>query len=145
MLTAENVREVFDYAEDHGGLLWRRRPGAPKNWNSRWAGERAGCVNQYGYRQLTYSKRNYLEHRVVWLWHHGVWPSQVVDHVNRDQLDNRIENLRDVSHSVNRRNVSAVYVRPNRTGTWTLSYTFDNEAQARAALDYCQNIGRNVA
>lgn len=35
-----------------------------------------------------------LAHRVVWALTYGEWPSGWVDHINRDTLDNRPENLR---------------------------------------------------
>lgn len=133
MLTPDNVRLLFSYDDIEGGLYWLPRSG-PRNWNSRFAGTRVGCVNRYGYRQLLYRKRSYHEHRVVWLWHHGVWPSDLIDHINRVRLDNRIENLRDVPPSVNRRNTDARYVYQTPSGSWSLSYTFDTEDEARAAL-----------
>jgi hypothetical protein len=139
MLTAENVRDIFDYCPDEGGLLWRPRQG-PVNWNTRFAGKRVGCVNQYGYRQLTYLRKNYSEHRVVWLWHRGSWPTQMIDHINRDRVDNRIENLRDVDAFTNRTNVDAAYLRRNYTGTWSLSFTFRTEQEAVEALALCQRI-----
>lgn len=46
-----------------------------------------------------------MHHRVVWFLHHGYWPKEI-DHINRDGRDNRIENLRDVSHHVNVMNKS---------------------------------------
>ena len=48
----------------------------------------------------------YAEHRVVWLYYYGVWPTGHVDHVNHDEQDNRIENLRDVSQQENNMNNS---------------------------------------
>ena len=49
-------------------------------------------------------------HKLVWMMHNN-WaePDGVIDHINRDSLDNRIENLRVVSHTenmVNRSNAS---------------------------------------
>lgn len=40
-------------------------------------------------------------HRVAWFLYYGKWPEKCIDHINGDRSDNRIENLRDVSHSEN--------------------------------------------
>lgn len=51
--------------------------------------------------------RRYTEyvHRIVWMLHHGVIPEgKVIDHIDRDKLNNTIENLRLVSHSDNYKN-----------------------------------------
>ena len=39
--------------------------------------------------------------RIVWALCHDQLPTQTIDHINGDQLDNRIENLREVSQSDN--------------------------------------------
>ena len=47
-----------------------------------------------------------LAHRVVWILTHGeIQEGMVIDHINRDPSDNRIENLRCVSQAVNLSNV----------------------------------------
>lgn len=63
-----------------------------------------GWQQKNGYRMLSYRNKKYLTHRVIWYLHYGKWPAHNIDHINRDRLDNRIENLRDVSQSINTRN-----------------------------------------
>lgn len=60
---------------------------------------------QNGYRRTTIDGVAVLEHRLAWLYVHGRWPSQQIDHINGNRTDNRIANLREVSQSVNMRNL----------------------------------------
>ena len=43
-------------------------------------------------------------HRVAWLLFFGEFPKNELDHINRDKLDNRIENLRECNSSQNAAN-----------------------------------------
>ena len=52
--------------------------------------------------------RQYRTHRLAWFYVHGVWPTGVVDHKDRDPYNNRIENLRDVPRAVNNQNQKPV-------------------------------------
>lgn len=64
--------------------------------------------NEFGYIRLIirYSGRAVplCAHRLIWFLHYGKFPASILDHINRDKTDNRIENLREVSHSENHRN-----------------------------------------
>lgn len=50
-----------------------------------------------------YGKSLYIHH-IVWFLNKRYWPKQMLDHVNRDPIDNRIENLREVTAAQNSAN-----------------------------------------
>lgn len=72
-----------------------------KAWGRKPAGNVLSSKNAHGYVQISVAGRSYTAQRLAWLYVHGVWPDGVVDHINRIRDDNRISNLRCVSHSQN--------------------------------------------
>ena len=90
---------------DEDSKLWWIRPRGGRN-----CGLEAGGVNDKGYRVVSIkwngSARNYRVHRVMWAMRNGAWPEGEIDHINRNRLDNRPENMRDVPRAVNGRNLS---------------------------------------
>jgi hypothetical protein len=93
----ELLRELFDYAD--GFLYWRVNKG-PKAQK----GSRAGAVNTEGYWLVGINRKKYLAHRLIWVMH-GNSPVALLDHINGDRLDNRIENLREADPGINMRNM----------------------------------------
>ena len=74
-------------------------------------GARAGRQTQT-YRQIGIHNIRYVEHRLIWSWHHGPIPEgMVVDHVNDCKTDNRIENLQLLT---DRENVAKNRTKPGR-------------------------------
>ena len=65
--------------------------------------------NSRQYRRFDFrhgSKQKHLNyHWAVWVWHHGHFPTMQLDHINGNETDNRIENLREVSGSENKLNM----------------------------------------
>jgi len=96
-ITQARVKELFDYRED-GELILKARTA----YNTR-KGDAAGC-SSCGYRRTSVDYRRHMNHRLIWLWHYGYLPENRIDHINRNKSDNRIENLREVSHACNLRN-----------------------------------------
>jgi len=63
-------------------------------------GDIAG-YEQRGYLALSINKKRILLHRLAWFVVYGELPTGIIDHINRDITDNRIENLRDVTRMEN--------------------------------------------
>jgi len=99
MLTRERLQELLHYDPETGVFTWRVKPSRRVR-----TGATAGCFDKEGYWQIKVEKRIYFAHRLAWLYVHGVWPENVIDHKNREKADNRICNLRDVTQSVNMQN-----------------------------------------
>ena len=87
------------YDQDTGVLAWKVRPPRAQKDGT------AGCLNGEGYRRVVIEKRNYLAHRLAWLYVHGEWPKNHIDHINGIRSDNRLANLRDVPQAINLQNV----------------------------------------
>jgi hypothetical protein len=98
-INVDEVREVFDYNEETGDLIWNIRKGPRAN-----IGDVAGCYNNTGYRQIKYKGKPYLSHRLIWLYVYGYFPIDEIDHIDGDRANNRISNLRAVSRQENQKN-----------------------------------------
>jgi hypothetical protein len=123
MLTQARVRELFDYRED--GELIRKVNVA----RCARIGDVAGYLNNIGYKVTKVDGKSYLNHRLIWLWHHGYLPEHGLDHIDRNKVNNRIENLREVSHSCNMRNCKIA--KNNSSGVTGVSMSRDNKWYAQ--------------
>jgi hypothetical protein len=92
-ITITYLQELFTY--DDGKLFWKI-----KRKGSNGVGTRVGTQSPDGYRYVGIDRNRFLEHRIIWLMLHG-WLPQEVDHINMVKNDNRIENLRAATSSLN--------------------------------------------
>jgi hypothetical protein len=91
-ITQEQLREIFDYCD--GQLVWK------KCRNTTVIGKPAGAVGGRGYVNVKLNGKTYTAHRLVYLMLHGYAP-EMIDHIDRDKTNNRIENLRPATASQN--------------------------------------------
>lgn len=104
-MNQELVRRLFTYKR--GVLYWNHRPledfkriNAYVMWNKRYSLRPAGSPDPRGYIRIGVYKKYYSAHRLIWLYHYGVFP-EMIDHKNGKKADNRISNLRAVKCSQN--------------------------------------------
>lgn len=122
--TQAQLHELFDYNPDTGCLLRKvSRRGKAR------AGMPAGNRMTDGYMRVYLFGNSVLVHRLVWFYVHGEWPTNQVDHINGDRADNRLVNLRVVTHRQNTQN------RPeHRTGRLVGCRLKNNRWEARVLL-----------
>jgi len=95
----KRVRELFYYFDD-GYLCWRIN-----RTNGVSAGDIAGNMcKSTGYFVIGIDGIQYQLHRIIFLWHHGYMPEHDIDHRDKDQLNNKIGNLREITEQCNMRN-----------------------------------------
>lgn len=62
-------------------------------------------ITPYGYYQINILGRPYTLHRLIFLYMTGRFPTADVDHKNGNRLDNRWNNLREVTRQENLKNI----------------------------------------
>lgn len=114
----EYLKSILDYNQETGLFTWKKRPvstfvsvTASKVWNSNYPGKVAGTKHESrgkSYRRISINNSDLPSHRLAWIFVYGFIPDDMeIDHINGDGQDNRMSNLRLVSHtqnSMNRRN-----------------------------------------
>jgi len=68
-----------------------------------------GSISDNRCLAIFFNNKSYYAHRMAWALYYGKWPVKLVDHKNRNSLDNRICNLREASHAQNAFNAICGY------------------------------------
>lgn len=100
------LKEIFEYDESSpSALRWKvdRFSGHGKLQIS--SGSVVGSLNGSGYWQTTINGDMFAVHRLVYQMFFGTIPEGlIIDHINGIRSDNRVQNLRTISFSLNARN-----------------------------------------
>lgn len=149
--TVAEAMRALRYDADTGDIVRMSRPD-----------RLAGALDSKGYRQIRVAGRLFLAHRLAWFLHYGVWPSAHLDHIDRNPQNNRISNLREVSHRQNHynRKVSALNTSGHtgvnlRGGKWQARIStpngrvflgsFNSAAEAAAAYSAAKRVHQQIS
>lgn len=112
MLTQERLKKLLHYDPLTGIFRWKERSFKMfktsrdcNAWNAKYAGKVAGCKRHDKRVIISIDGEIYLSHRLAWLYVHGYFPEQGIDHKDRNPSHNWISNLRPVTNQCNMRNV----------------------------------------
>ena len=95
----EELKEFLDYNPDTGIFTWIKGRQSIK------VGQVAGKANGNGYLRIRFKGIKYFAHRLAYYMYHGIDPlEKLVDHIDGDKSNNKINNLRLASKSQNAMN-----------------------------------------
>lgn len=92
------ILEAFEYEPSTGIVRHRRGKRAGEPVGSIWS--KRGVQ----YLDVRFRTRMFAVHRLAWVLMYARWPDGEIDHIDRDGLNNRLDNLRDVPRMINLRN-----------------------------------------
>lgn len=127
IITKEYLQECFNYDKTTGNLVWKQRPlhhfknEKSKNmFDVNFAFSIAGSIlkahrSKTEYIAIKINGKSHKAHRLVYIYHFGEIKKEMqVDHIDNNGTNNKIDNLRLVSQSINQRN--RLLQNSNKTG-----------------------------
>lgn len=101
----EFFKSKYKYCKDTGKLFHK------EDANHVYAGMEVGMIKynknrkKIPYRSVAIKSKQWQVHRIIWIMNYGKLARDlVIDHINGDTLDNRLENLRVTTCSGNQKN-----------------------------------------
>ena len=92
----EYIDEILSYDEETGDFTWKISPSQAVK-----VGDKAGSKTDKGYIVIGYKGELWLAHRLAWLLSVGDDPGGLIDHIDENKSNNRIDNLRLLDNSRN--------------------------------------------
>lgn len=130
MLTQAELKRKLHYCPDTGIFTWI----APSKYNPCLKGMSIRKKNSEGYIVVKLNYKLYKAHRLAWLYVHGKFPNEQIDHINGIADDNRLCNLREATQYENMKNRNKLS--NNKSGFKGVSFHKQvNKWRARAGLN----------
>jgi hypothetical protein len=131
-MNIEELKEYFKYDNVTGKLFWNKRPS-----NRVLLGQEVGNHNDQGYKVCRFKGKAIRVHRIVWALNKEELPSGFIDHINGIRDDNRMENLRVVSHAQNLQNMKRAkgYAFHKKNNKWTAQIAVDKQHKYLGSFD----------
>lgn len=129
-LTKEVLHEIFEYRD--GDLYWKIKVANKK------VGDKAGTLDKF-YKRVSIKDRYYSIHRVIFIMFYGYAPN-IIDHIDGNGFNNRIENLREATPSQNQWNRKLG--KNNSSGVKGVSY--DSKRKKYCASSYLDKKSKNI-
>lgn len=98
-ITWEELVKVLSYNHNTGEFHWKEHRGGGSV-----IGGLAGSLENTGYISIRIGRTPYLAHRLAWFYCFQEWPCKNIDHVDRNKINNSIDNLRELDQIWNTRN-----------------------------------------
>lgn len=152
MLTQNRLKQVLHYEPLTGMFTWL------VSGNGRNIGAEAGSVvkarNELKYQTISVDGKTYFAHRLAFLYMTGLFPVNVVNHIDGDGLNNVWLNLEDVTQAVNlqsdnivsrsKSGVRGVYWNP-KAQRWQANYVRDGVRYYIGLFDELRNAEQAIA
>ena len=95
-ITQEQLHHLYEYRD--GELYYKTKTSRKLK-----IGDVVGTTNSFGYKVTKIDYKSYRVHRLIFMYHYGYMP-KIIDHIDGNRSNNRIENLREVSQGQNQYN-----------------------------------------
>ena len=136
----KTVLNTFRYED--GNLFYKNNVSAKQK-----AQAKAGYIDKKkGYVRVYFDNKLFYLHRIIFLMHYGYCP-EIIDHIDRNGLNNKIENLRPASRAQNQFNSKQMVNNTSghknvfwckRANRWIVKFNINNK-QIQCGMFKCIN------